>query len=100
MAFVGGMTFSTSVLQNMCNVSVYRLLLVIDLLAFTLMNLIHLLVKFIFVINDRDLGEFKITYINYLCLFFAAMVIFCWLCSADELPGYLKQFYPWCSKVR
>lgn len=48
LAFVGGITFSTSVLQNISMVSIFRLLLVIDFLAFILINTIYILVKFIF----------------------------------------------------
>ena len=52
LAFVGGITFSTSILQNISAVSVFRLLLVIDFLAFVLINVIYILVKFIFTINE------------------------------------------------
>ena len=64
LAFVGGITFSSSVLQNIDSVSIYRLLLVIDLLAFVLINTIFLLVRFIFEINDKDVSNFKIKWIN------------------------------------
>ena len=43
LAFVGGITFSTSVLQNISMVSIFRLLLVIDFLAFILINTIYIL---------------------------------------------------------
>ena len=41
LAFVGGITFSTSVLQNISSVSVFRLLLIVDFLAFVLINIIR-----------------------------------------------------------
>ena len=53
LAFVGGITFSTSVLQNISSVSIFRLLLVVDFLAFVLINIIYILVKFIFTINEK-----------------------------------------------
>ena len=64
LAFVGGITFSSSVLQNMADVSIYRLLLVVNILGFVLTNTIYLLMKFIFVINERDLDMFKIKPLN------------------------------------
>lgn len=66
LAFVGGITFSSSVLQNMASVSIYRLVLVIDFLGFILVNTIYLLMKFVFVINNHDTEVFKIKTINYI----------------------------------
>ena len=54
LTFVGGLTFSTSILQNIDSVSIYRLLLTIDLLAIVIVNAIFLLMKFICYINDKD----------------------------------------------
>ena len=42
LAFVGGITFSTSVLQSISAASIYRLLLTIDFLAFVLINTIYI----------------------------------------------------------
>ena len=39
-AFVGTITFSASVLENISSVSIYRLLLVIDFLAFIFINIV------------------------------------------------------------
>lgn len=53
-AIGAGMHHSTSVLQNISAVSVFKLLLVVDFLAFVLINVIYILVKFIFTINEKD----------------------------------------------
>lgn len=96
LAFVGGITFSSSVLQNIDSVSIYRLLLVIDLLAFVLINTIFLLVRFIFEINDKDVSNFKIKWINGACFGFAIIVIVGWLLKLRELPDFIANFLPWC----
>ena len=68
LAFVGGITFSTSVLQNISMVSIFRLLLVIDFLAFILINTIYILVKFIFTINEKNANFFNVKALNTACL--------------------------------
>ena len=60
LAFVGGITFSTSVLQSISAASIYRLLLTIDFLAFVLINTIYILAKLIFTIKDKDAKLIKI----------------------------------------
>lgn len=68
LAFVGGITFSTSVLQNIAAVSEYKLLLVVDFLAFVLINVIYILVKFIFAINEKNAKIFNIKVLNIACI--------------------------------
>lgn len=47
LAFTSGITFSTSVLENMHNSSIYRVVLVTLLIGFTLVNVLYLLFMFI-----------------------------------------------------
>ncbi len=47
LAFTGGITFSTSVLQNMHQSSIYRVLLAVVLVGFVLVNTLFILFKFI-----------------------------------------------------
>ena len=54
LAFVGGITFTTSVLQNIDKVSVFRLILTVDVIGAVLVNVIYLLISFILKINDKD----------------------------------------------
>ena len=95
LAFVGGITFSTSVLQSISAASIYRLLLTIDFLAFVLINTIYILVKFIFTINDKDAKLFKIEKLNWICLIIAIVVIGSWLFSIKELQEFILNLLPW-----
>ena len=95
LTFVGGITFSTSVLQNMSNTSVYRLLIVIDFLAFVLFNVVYILVKFVFTINNKDAKLFNIRKINISCIVIAFVVAFCWLLNVDQLQEFITFFLPW-----
>lgn len=94
LAFVGGITFSTSVLQSISAASIY-LLLTIEFLAFVLINTIYILVKFIFTINDKDAKLFKIEKLNWTCLIIAIVVIGSWLFSIKELQEFISNLLPW-----
>jgi hypothetical protein len=95
LAFVGGITFSTSVLQNISAVSVFRLLLIVDFLAFVLINVIYILVKFIFTINEKDAKLFNIKTLNVACLVIAFIIIISWLLNATQIPDFISDFLPW-----
>lgn len=95
LAFVGGITFSTSVLQNISAVSAFRLLLVVDFLAFVLINIIYILVKFIFTINEKDSKLFNIKGLNISCSLIALIVIISWLLKANQIPDFISAFLPW-----
>lgn len=56
LAFIGGLTFSTSVLQNISNASIYKILLVSCGIAAVIINIIYLLLRFIKEINSLS-GE-------------------------------------------
>lgn len=95
LAFVGGITFSTSVLQNISAVSAFRLLLVVDFLAFVLINVIYILVKFIFTINEKDAKLFNIKALNISCFVIALIVIISWLFNANKISDFISNFLPW-----
>ncbi len=57
LAFVAGITFSASVLESMNGVSIYRLVLVILLLGFVLINTIHYLLDTIIKISRKGSKE-------------------------------------------
>lgn len=95
LAFVGGITFSTSVLENISNVSIFRLLLIVDFLAFVLINVIYILVKFIFVINEKNKDFFRIKGVNIVCLVIAVMVVAAWLLKINQLPDLIFSSLPW-----
>ena len=54
LAFVGGITFSSSVLQHMGSVSSYRLFAVIIALGDVMINALFLMMKFICALNNRE----------------------------------------------
>lgn len=94
-AFVGGITFSTSVLKNISEVSVFRLLLTVDFLAFVLTNIIYILVKFIFTINEKDAKLFNIKALNIACIVIAIIIIIGWLFNISQLQDFISGFLPW-----
>lgn len=96
LAFVGGITFSTSVLQNISEISIFRLLLVIDFLAFVLINIIYILVKFIFTINDKNAKIFSIKTLNIAFLIIAIIIVISWILNANQISDFISEFLPWC----
>lgn len=94
-AFIGGLTFSSSVLQNISSASIYRVILIVDLLAFVFLNIIYLLIRFICTINEKDSGLFSIRWINIVCLVVAIITIGAWLLNAHSISAFITQFLPW-----
>ena len=95
LAFVGGLTFSTSVLQNIDAISIYRLILVIDLLALVIVNAIYVLIKFICHINDKDDKLFGVKWFNIVCAILGFLVVFAWLFDVISLAKYINSYMPW-----
>lgn len=96
LTFVGGITFSSSVLQNMNNVSIYRLLAVAVFLAFILIDLIWMLIKFITEINDKKVKLFDIKLFNMACVLMEISIAATWTFNMHELSEFFKSFLPWC----
>lgn len=97
LAFVGGITFSSSVLQNIGDVSIYRLLIIVDLLGLVVINIIYILIKFIFIINDKPYKELQIKGINIICVIFAVSIFVLWVLNAHSLSEYMNGILPWCN---
>ncbi|MCI9137542.1 MAG: hypothetical protein HFH48_08255 [Lachnospiraceae bacterium] len=99
LAFVGGITFSSSVLQNINEGSIFRLLLIVDILAAVLLNVIYMLIKFILLINTGGRSEktqgLRICYINIFCSAGAVIIIIGWLLNVQNIPEYLRNFLLW-----
>lgn len=64
LAFTGGIAFSTSVLENIANASIYRTILIAVVLAFVLTNIIYILTRFIMEIVNKK--KEKIKYPKYM----------------------------------
>lgn len=95
LAFVGGITFSSSVLQNIDAVSIYRLLMVIDLLAMVLINSIYILIKFIMHINNKGEPIFGIKKANITMGIIAFIIIVAWFVDVKSLSEFIGTFLPW-----
>jgi hypothetical protein len=85
LAFVGGITFSTSVLQNIDKVSIFRLLLVVDMIAFTMINVLNLLIDFIAKINGKENKVMDIILISI-----AIFIGLVWMFNLQDIPNYLR----------
>lgn len=93
LAFVGGITFSSSVLQSIDAVSPYRLFITIALLGLILINTISLLIKMIFRIN-MDYEDFaNIKWINWLLIIIIIVIMLAWIFNIGSLPDYID--VPW-----
>lgn len=93
LAFVGGITFSSSVLQNINAVSSYRLFMTVDLLGLILINTIYILIKMIFRINYEYEEIPTIKWLNILLIIFALIILIAWLLDFSNLPDYINM--PW-----
>ncbi len=96
LAFVGGITFSSSVLQNIGKVSIYRLLVVVVMLAFVIVNVIWLLIKFIAEINDKDIKLFKIGLFDTVCGILMIEIIVAWALNLEQVAQFISTYLPWC----
>lgn len=95
LAFVGGITFSSSVLQSIAETNIYRLLLITDILAFTIVNLIYLLIKFIYTINEKDSKMFNIARFNIAFAAIAVIIVAAWFLDLPSLQSALFNLLPW-----
>ena len=95
LAFVGGITFSSSVLQHIDNVSIYRLVFVILLLGFVLTNTINLLLRYIFKLNFVKKEKIRIWPFNLIVVILMLLTIVSWATNMKNLPAYISQWIPW-----
>lgn len=96
LAFVGGITFSSSVLQNIGSVSIYRLLLVVLILACVLVNIIWMLVHFIMQINGKNIKIFEIRIFNLGCAVIALLIVCAWGINIQKMQDFFEKVLPWC----
>lgn len=95
LTFVGGITFSTSVLKNISAIGIFRLLLVVDFLAFVLINVIYILVKFIFTLNEKEEKMFSIKMLNGACIIIAIIIIIGWVLNVNQISNFMSNYLPW-----
>ena len=97
-AFVAAITVSSSVLQYMSTTNVYRLFMVIDFLVGMFLCAIHMLIRFILIINDKNKKIISAWWIVGICSGIAALIIFAWLVDFKSAPEYVVKnwsFIPW-----
>lgn len=95
LSFVAGITFSTSVLENMHNVGIYRLVLVILLIAFVLLNTVNLLVRYIFRLNRAEDCKFPMRQLNEILGILLLSLLVSWVLNVDQIPEFVGAFLPW-----
>lgn len=82
LAFTGGIAFSTSVLQNIANASIYRIVLIAIGLAFVLTNVIYILTRFILEVSKKQNEVIKyprfMMILNGVFATAIVVVIICW----------------------
>ena len=95
LSFVGGITFTTSVLQNIDKVSMYRLVLMIDFIGFILVNVMYILISFILEINDINKRRYNkyIKCINRVLLAVACLIILSWFFDIIGIQKYISRCF-------
>ena len=90
LTFIGGIGFSSSVLETMKSVSIYRLLFIVDGLAAVLLNMTCFLMSFIYqIVKDEKPGFSKIhKKMNITFIVIALMIFGAWLISKPEVRSF------------
>nr|DAL57726.1 MAG TPA_asm: hypothetical protein [Caudoviricetes sp.] len=86
LAFVGGITFSNSVLSNINQSSIYRIVFVCCLLSFTLINIFYILLSFIAAINNID--KRKVLSKKLYCFIVGILLIIMGICFVTWLIDF------------
>ena len=85
LAFVAGLTFTNSVLSNINNGSIYRLLFITSLIGLFITNMLHHLYKFIKNINRSDNKQenfdWTIIIFNTIVVVIMLCIFLTWLCN-------------------
>lgn len=96
LAFMGGISFSGSVLESMQNTNIYKLALITLMLGVILIGVFYIAFSFIvYLHNDTERHFFvkwkqDVKFIIKIILGLMGLVIFGWLISVDKLPEYLQ----------
>lgn len=89
LAFVGGITFSTSILQNIHQATIYRIIFICSILSLTLVNVFYILLSFIASINGLKIKDIlpKNLYflISIVILIIMFLDIIAWLVDLRQL---------------
>ncbi len=96
LAFTGGIAFSTSVLENIGNASIYRVVLIATGLAFVLLNIIYVLTRFVQEIAKKNTDEIKypvyMKTLNGVCIAIVIVIIVCWWFDLSRAAGVFQNW--------
>ena len=97
LAFIGGIAFTDSVLNNIDKASIYRIIMVIAIIGFVMYNTIYMLLKFIerFTYRDNNAGFGK-SYIAVNVIMVAIMVVngfFWWSGTVEQRNNKIENRY-------
>lgn len=84
LAFSGGLTFSSSVLENVSEVSMYRLVFIALLIGFVLLNLFFGLFHYIRQILEIKNNYIPVIVLNIMFVFFMGLTFILWNCGVIE----------------
>ncbi|MCI6122386.1 MAG: hypothetical protein MSA26_08105 [Lachnospiraceae bacterium] len=76
LAFTGGMTFSSSVLENIDKASIYRMIAIVLILGLVLSNLIWLLIDFLRDINGKSIRKWWLIAVTDVVLLLGLLLTF------------------------
>lgn len=98
LAFMGGIGFSSSVLESMNSSSIYKVVFICGVLGFVLINLVYLLLRFILHVNQfSDLGTSKFTkvikWINIGLIILMIVDTIAWFIDFHLLADKLQALY-------
>ena len=92
LAFIGGVTFSTSVFENVHKASPYRIVFISALLGFTVVNAIRMLLKFLLTINSKESNKSKsnvlVIFINSFFVVVLVVTATLWLHSKYDILSF------------
>ena len=95
LVFIGEFSFSSAVLTNISDVSIYRLLLIIDALALIMINIVAFLVKMILKVNNVKSENLRVTWLNVCLGIFAIILVIGWVLDIGAISEFVRPRMPW-----
>lgn len=93
-AFTGGIAFSTSVLENISNSSIFRILFVVIVLAGVLINVVFILTHFIAELSNKSKTPIKypkyMMVLNTIVVLMLVLIVVCWIFDIRQAVEILQ----------
>lgn len=94
-SFTGGIAFSSSVLENIANASIYRTLTVVVLIGFIFLNMVYILIQFIMSINNKEYIDTRhkiyITHINIILGIALVLIVLAWIFDFKSFADIIRK---------